>query len=407
MKLTIIGYMKSHLDKTDLVVSNETSSKMVEELKRFAGAEAGICYMSKPYFDSYVTDEIKALNRFSQVASTGHHSIAGHSQVAMLFEGIPKIVAMYLNNLGCYETSEKSGRYTIMTGNSEREVELYDKWCKIIANLIERKYGDKVDERTRTKLAQENSRYLLSVFIPTTMGYTTSIRQWNYIIDWCERFQDLDTPTNYFFRELKKYFKELGEKIKELLYVEELRDIKNRLGFDMILYDKDSVNNYPEEDFVKGKLYCYHYKSTFAEFAQAHRHRTLSYRMIFTGVPTGFYTPSIIAATEYQDEWERDIWSLMDIIPNGSLVPVEEMGEVMYFFLKSMERNCGRAQLEIMQQNLKTAEFIYNNRLNLSPFIRNEIHKYYIDDKPKMKGQLLKCKEPCIWGCNGSKKREI
>ena len=33
------------------------------------------------------------------------------------------------------------------------------------------------------------------------MGYTTSIRQWNYIIDWCERFIETETPYNYFFTE--------------------------------------------------------------------------------------------------------------------------------------------------------------------------------------------------------------
>lgn len=406
MKMTVIGYMKSHLDQHNLAVNNEVMPEVLEDLKRFAGAEAGICYMSKPYFDSYVSDELKALNRFTTVASTGHHSVAGHSQVAVLFEGIPKIIAMYLNNLGCYETSEKSGRYTVMTGNSDLEMEIYHKWCRKLNDKIKEYYGTFIDEKTVDKLAKENARYHLSIFTPTTMGYTTSIRQWNYIIDWCEKFIETETPYNYFFTELKKYIMELGKCIKDVLYVEELRDIKGRFGLDMIEFDKLSLEE-KKENFVKGKLYTYHYKGTFAQYAQAHRHRSLFYKIIFDGKAKQFYVPPIIRGTELENEWLEDMDSLSDIIPTGTLVDIEEIGEVKKFFLKSMERNCGRAQLEIMLQNLETADFIYRNKDKLSNSVREDIEKYYIKGKVKMKGQMLRCKEPCIWTCGGGKTREI
>ena len=404
--MTVIGYMKSHLDQNNLAVNNEVMPEVLEDLKRFAGAEAGICYMSKTYFDSYVSDELKALNRFTTVASTGHHSVAGHSQVAVLFEGIPKIVAMYLNNLGCYETSEKSGRYTVMTGSSELETEIYEKWCKKLNDKIHEYYGELVDERTRDKLAKENARYHLSIFTPTTMGYTTSIRQWNYIIDWCERFIETETPYNYFFTELKKYILELGKCIKDVLYVEELRDIKNRFGLDMIEFDKTSLVE-QRENFVKGKLYTYHYKGTFAQYAQAHRHRSLFYKITFDGKAKEFYIPPIIKGTELEKEWLEDMESLSYIIPTGTLIDIEEIGDVEKFFLKSMERNCGRAQLEIMIQNLDTANFIYENKDSLIDSVKERIEKYYIKGTPKMKGQMLRCKEPCIWNCVGSKERKI
>ena len=406
MKMTVIGYMKSHLDQHNLAVNNEVMPEVLEDLKRFAGAEAGICYMSKPYFDSYVSDELKALNRFTTVASTGHHSVAGHSQVAVLFEGIPKIIAMYLNNLGCYETSEKSGRYTVMTGNSDLEMEIYHKWCRKLNDKIKEYYGTFIDEKTVDKLAKENARYHLSIFTPTTMGYTTSIRQWNYIIDWCEKFIETETPYNYFFTELKKYIMELGKCIKDVLYVEELRDIKGRFGLDMIEFDKLSLEE-KKENFVKGKLYTYHYKGTFAQYAQAHRHRSLFYKIIFDGKAKQFYVPPIIRGTKLENEWFEDMDSLSDIIPTGTLVDIEEIGEVKKFFLKSMERNCGRAQLEIMLQNLETADFIYRNKDKLSNSVREDIEKYYIKGKVKMKGQMLRCKEPCIWKCEGGKTREI
>jgi hypothetical protein len=406
MKMTVIGYMKSHLDQNNLAVNNEVMPEVLEDLKRFAGAEAGICYMSKPYFDSYVSDELKALNRFSTVASTGHHSVAGHSQVAVLFEGIPKIIAMYLNNLGCYETSEKSGRYTVMTGSSDLEMEIYHKWCRKLNEKIKEYYGTFIDDKTVDKLAKENARYHLSIFTPTTMGYTTSIRQWNYIIDWCEKFIETETPYNYFFTELKKYIMELGKCIKDVLYVEELRDIKNRFGLDMIEFDKTSLAE-KRENFVKGKLYTYHYKGTFAQYAQAHRHRSLFYKITFDGKAKEFYIPPIIKGTELEKEWIEDMESLSYIIPTGTLIDIEEIGDVEKFFLKSMERNCGRAQLEIMTQNLETANFIYENRESLIDSVKERIEKYYIKSTPKMKGQMLRCKEPCIWTCMGSKERKI
>ena len=403
MKISVIGVIKSHLDKEEIVVCNENMPKLLENLKRFAGAEAGICYMSKSYFDSYVSDEVKAYNRFSTVASTGHHSIAGHSQVALLFEGIPKIVAMYLNNLQDYETSEKSGRYTVMTGNSEKEQKVYEKWCHKLNDIIFDTYGDKIDNKTRDKLAKENARYLLSVFTPTTMGYTASIRQFNYIIDWAEKFVNLETPNNYFYNTLKDNFKVLSTLLKNLLYVDELRDTKNRMGFDMINFD-ESIN--PE--IQRGKMYNIVYKGSFAEDAQAQRHRTLSYNFYFDGISKEFYVPEILKDNdELVSEWIEDMKSVSEYVPTGTLIKIEESGNIEKFFLKALERNCGRAQLEIMQQNLDTSKFFYDNIDKFSVEYQEKIKKFYNKDQVKMKGQMLKCKEPCIWGCEGAKSRKI
>ncbi len=407
MKISVIGFMKSHLDNGNIEVNNENMPKILEELKRLAGAEAGICYMSKPYFDSYVSDPEKALKRFS-VADTGHHSIAGHSQISLLLEGVPKIIAMYLNNLKDYETSEKSGRYTVMTGNTPLEVELYDKWCEKFRNRIVEVYGDKIDEKTVDKLAKENARYLLSVFTPTTMGYTASLRQFNYIIDWAEKFVESDTPDNYFFNELKKYFKEFGAELKSLLYVEELRDYKNRFGFDMISSagDIECMEDVDVEEHF-GKFYNIAYPASFAEYAQAQRHRTLNYNIYFDGVSKLFYTPPIIENTPLETEWLQDMESVAEYIPNGTIVVVEESGKLEHFFLKSMERNCGRAQLEIMNMNIDISCYFYENLEKFSEKEQALIKSYFIKDEPKMKGQMLKCKEPCVWGCNGAKCRLI
>ena len=403
MNISVIGVMKSHLDDSNLVVNNDNMSEYLENLKAFAGAEAGICYMSKPYFGSYVSDKDKAYKRFSTVASTGHHSVAGHAQVALLLEGIPKILAMYLNNLNDYETSEKSGRYTVMTGNSEAEMTVYSKWCDKFMKLIKDTYGDKIDDRTVDKLAKENARYLLSVFTPTTMGYTTSLRQFNYIIDWAEKFVNSETPDNYFYNELKKYFAEFASILKSLLYVEELRDTKGRIGLDMIKFEETNVTN-----VQLGKMYNIGYKGTFAEYAQAQRHRSLSYTMQFDGISKEFYIPEILLGDiDLMDEWLADMRSVAQYIPNGTLVFIEESGNIEKFYLKSMERNCGRAQLEIMLQNLETSKYFYDNIDKFPREYQGLINSYSHNGEGKMKCQMLKCKEPCVWGCVDARTRKI
>lgn len=403
MKITVLSVTRSHLDKENPEIKNENMPVLLENLKRFAGAEAGICYMSKPYFDSYVSDELKAEKRFVTVANTNHHSIAGHSQVGLLLEDIPKIVVMFLNNLGDYETSEKSGRYTVMTGNTEREVELYEKWCKKLNQAIFDMYGDKIDERTRDKLAKENARYLLSVFTPTTLGYTTSIRQFNYIIDWAKKYsENNDLPDNYFFNTLKEYMAELSQKLSDLLYVKELRDPKGR-EFDMI-----EPTPYIPIKFQYGKQYTVGYWASFPEFAQGQRHRTLTNNFQFDGISKRYIVPEVIRGTELEPEWVEDMRSVAEYIPNGTLVYAIESGGIDKFFLKSLERNCGRAQLEIMKQNLETSQKFMDNIDKFPEKYQELIRKYHFENgTPKMKGQCLKCAEPCVWGCAGAATRKI
>ena len=56
-----------------------------------------------------------------------------------MFEEIPKILAMILNNEKIYNTSEKSARYTHMEP-SEDEKALYEKWIEIYKTEISKKY---------------------------------------------------------------------------------------------------------------------------------------------------------------------------------------------------------------------------------------------------------------------------
>lgn len=394
MKATVIGFTHSHIDQGE--------NFSLDNLARFAGAQGGICYMKDKYFDTYVTNPEKALKRFYTVTATNHHSISDHASVTMLLEGIPKIVAMYLNNLTVYATSEKSGRYTEMVGNTVEEVELYNKWHKIFTEQIVKIYGDKIDEKTVDKLAKENARFFLSVFTPATMSYTTNIRQWNYIMDWLERFDFSQFRDGYFKENLQKYFMELRKEL-EPLRIDILRDHKGRQGLNLVNNERVM---FAKEQF--GENYAILYETTFVGLAQAHRHRTLKYNMYFDGKSKSFFIPPIIEGTDLEKEWLNDMSKVAHLIPQGTEVMVLERGDTEDFFLKVKERICGRAQIEIAKQTADTVRKFVEHKFEIPIYLQNLIEDYVRkDESPKSKCELLTCKEPCIWGSREAVSRKI
>ena len=197
MKLTILATPNQVTDPNYTALTEQN----IKDLGKFSGSMASICYLNSNYFEPKYTDDEKALSRFERVAATGHHSISDHAFVTVLFENIPKMTAMILNSVGFYNTSEKSGRYTVMNGDEEthkkyfKNYELYEKWKGIFNDAIAtyaEKWNIPIDDKLREKLTLENARYVLSVFAPTTtMAYTTSLRMWSYIRQWCKSYIDV------------------------------------------------------------------------------------------------------------------------------------------------------------------------------------------------------------------------
>lgn len=411
------------------------------ELKTFSGKNAGICYQGDKYYNTSVSDPEKAFSRFSRVANTGHHSISDHAQVTVLLEGISKMMAMVLNSLGYYATSEKSGRYTVMTGNSDKEKELYEKWLEIFKVQIKQNEPN-LNETLIIKLAQENARYVLSVFTrSTTMSYTTSLRQWNYIYDWCLKYMkhyevngdkvysiNDNNEASYYEAELYKDFSALSDFIAKNLYVDELRDNKNRafdfLGgfsgsdFTPILsyrlaeynFEDESINESVENDDKLDFNYSVSYWASFVHIAQAQRHRTLTYWMTFSPYNEArFFVPPIIRNTEFEKVWLEDLNSIKDVVPQATMFEVIETGTLDKFILKCEERLCGRAQLEIMQQTKKTVERFRDHYSILSPIAKEYIGRLLSSGaRVRTKCELLdSCKEPCRFGFRNALNRNI
>ena len=334
---------------------NEDGTFNKDEAIKLSGKIAGVCYDEEGFDHLMLEDEEKTIKRANKTLNNGHHSVFGHVNLSLNLQGVPKILAMTLNNEHEYTTSEKSGRYTpvIRTEGSiitEKEEELYNKWVEIFKIKIKNEYGDVFNDFKIQTLAQENARSLVTVFMPTTLIYTTSLRQINYIASWMERYikengeskdkfkSDLSNSMEGFLSELAKL---------NILIPGLMTNDKNR-SFSLFGSNLDNKKDY------FGDVYSTNYKMSFAGLAQAQRHRTLDYKIERTDEKEYFVPPILENDPVLVNEWLDDIESVKDVIPNGELVLVNENGNYENFILKCQERLCTAAQLEIMRQTRDT-----------------------------------------------------
>ena len=77
-----------------------------KDMSVIAGKAAGICYMSDDYLSISIQDESKALKRAANIAKSGHYSAYEHGHISFIIE-TSKMMAMILNSLRLYSTSEK------------------------------------------------------------------------------------------------------------------------------------------------------------------------------------------------------------------------------------------------------------------------------------------------------------
>ena len=364
-----------------------------EEAVNFSGKSAGICYLPDTIETLFNESVEKTTRRANGNISSGHHSVFGHPTYNLCFEGIPKILAMVLNNEKMYNTSEKSARYTHMEP-SEEEKDLYEKWIEIYKKEICLAYPN-FEEKRVVKLAQENARYLISVFTPATiMEYTVNLGQLNYIMNWAEDYIN-NTPDNKFSIKMKKVFKEFLDAMPDL----EVDGLNSRVkGRSFSLF---AGNRKRLEEF--GENYSTNYKASFAELAQAQRHRTLAYEMTIPSVPE-FYVPPIIRGKDLEKEWIKDISSLADYYPQGMLIEINERGTIENFVLKCMERLCGAAQLEIMEQTRDTMKKYLDKTID-----KPELHKYLLpySNGARCTFPKWKCTSPCIFGGKNAMSRIV
>ena len=355
-----------------------------EEASNFAGKAAGICYLPSTMDKLFNEDSAKTERRAKMTLNSGHHSVYDHPVFNLGLVDVPKIIAMIINNEKMYTTSEKSARYTKMKVSPEEET-LYLKWIDIYKAKILKKYPQ-IEDRKATKLAQENARKLISIFTPsTTMEYTVSFRQINYIMHWFKNYIQ-KAEDNEFNKKLKPYMQEFIDCLKDL-YVEELNsEAKNR---QISIF----ATRTRKEEF--GENYCINYKASWDEFAQAQRHRTIDYEIQILKEPE-YNIPKIIRGTELEKEWLKDIKFLSHFYPQGMLININERGTAENFILKCKERLCGEAQLDIAIHTKENLDRYLKNIKETNKELYEELKQYGNGARCTFKG--FKCTNPCIFG---------
>ena len=365
-----------------------------KEFDQLGGLTAGVCYLPDTTEKLFSEPQEKTERRIGMTKGSGHHSPYDHAVFTLELVGIPKIVAMTLNNEKMYTTSEKSARYKVMNDVPEDQKKLYNKWLEIFSEEISKKYQATYPEFFTnikiTKLAQENARYLTSIFTPTTMEYTISYRQFNVLYSLIKKEIDRieKEETSAFYKQYSKALQELATAFESVPYLDkDLFDQKNR---SLSLIDRS------RRPIVKqyGDVYQIAYLGSFAQLAQAQRHRTISYKLRF--LPENkFYVPPILKSDpSLVLEWNEDCQKLAESYPQGLMAEIIEQGTLEKLVLKAKERKCTFAQLEIDNQTTASLLEIYDELEKAQHPSAEELKKYAKKSSRCTFGDY-KCISPC------------
>ena len=364
------------------LVASTDGMKYLDTMIRFSQDPARVCYSEKNFKE--LEEEAFNKNLINRVLKGAHHRVFEHVNLTFYMQGIPKILAMIFNNEKQYATSEKSARYTQMLHIDSKPREFYDKWMNLLIPEINKAYPQTSDSQQRDisikKLAQENARYMTSIFTPTKMVHTINLRQFNFLIGGFEKF----------YQEHKKGLKaRLAKSMQEFLGQTsrlKVKGLQNQTDRHLSLFSNRNVETHFRDDYSTS------YALSFAGLAQAQRHRTINYHIsegTELGAPLGFFVPEIISEDKKLiEKWLDDLedMALFDY-PQAQLVRVNERGIIEDFRSKAFLRMCGHAQWEIMKNTLRTAQKY------------NQYQEEYGENalKPKCE-QGVKCPDPCIWG---------
>lgn len=407
MKLTVVARTYEVPQKGTKIIEPHDPEIFKRDMKVLAGKAAGICYMPDDYLSEGIQNEERAYKRSDNNATSGHYSVYEHGHITFILE-INKMVAMILNSMGLYATSEKSARYTAMNPESSIEQEMYNKWIERFIEVITPYYKSIKTEKEIHKLAMENARYMLDVFTPTVMEYTVPYNRAVLLCQWLQRYHDMlldhkntdrvDSTVLEFCCTLSANLLQLKRLIEDAIYEDSdhitLEDHKH------VFYSTLFINNC-SKDFkfynTYNDLYKIKYEGTFAMLAQAQRHRTIHYQFKLEKSYCNFYIPEIIKGTLLEKEWIEDIKSVYDscIMPQGTLLTIIESGRFEDFILKAKERLCARAQLEICKNTSETMKKFIENCDNLSYSNEMIIKEGFVKNAPRCTFKGYSCKEPC------------
>ena len=381
----------SLLANTPFLNSDGTFNK--EEAILYSAKIGGICYNKEGLLNA-LEEPIKNTKRRVEITLGGEHqSIYEHISIGLYLKDIPKILLMILNNEHQYATSERSLRYTPIKHGvadiSDLEIDLYFKWMDILRDKIKERYGSYYTDSKIETIAQENSRFMITMFINSEMVHTIPLVQINRVVSFFKKYIK-DAKPSKFKDKLVPYMHDIIDELERLNILDE-RMQTNRKNRSLSLFGENIKDI--EEEF--GEVYSTNYKGTCIELAQAQRHRTLYYQMEFDEDNKEYFIPPIIEDDkDLRKEWFNDIEKVKDLFPLAELININEKGTYETFKLKLKERLCSACQVEVMS--------ITKNTLNkYIEALKNKNHPKYNDLIKYSKG--ARCTFPdytCEKSCN-------
>lgn len=390
MKLNVISVNGVSDYSFNLDLKEEEMYGLTQEMKLFCGRMGGECYSSESLSNILKEDIKTTTGRMNFCLKKMHHSLFEHAKFTFEFVDVPKFIQMMLNNTYVYSTSERSARYTNFYNLIETDIEreLYTKWQEIFKKCIKEKYPEKFTDKEIEKLAQENARYVISVFVPSSMVYTVSLRDINYIMKDMKNFLESD-----FAKESKlnaKFMAMLKPRLKEFLKLLEpfyVEGLEPKYPRSLQIFKKPK-----SKECVADASYRLNYSMSFAGFAQEQRHRSIRHSI---SLENAWYIPEILMGTDYVGEWTRDV-QMVDF-PQAMYVKVTESGEIEDFVSKCYERCCGRAQREIEERTCKSLEYL---RTSKNPEVVKYLKETTGTSCARCAFPNYHCVEPCKFGKN-------
>lgn len=320
---------------------NSNGTFNLDEAILYSATIAGVCY-NEQGFEALLNEDIEETRKRAKITMNyEHHSVYDHINIGLEISNVPKIIAMILNNEKDYNTSEKSARYTkiVKTEGSiitEQEEFLYNKWLKIFNNLITEKYAHVHKPDKIEKLAQENARYMVTVFAPTEMIHTIPFGQLNKVVSFMKKYIAKENKSN-FEEKVSNYLQEFVDQVDALNLTHPQLQTNSKNRSLSIFGERDKANEFNES-------FCISYYGSFASYAQMQRHRTLACEI--TEFDNTFFVPPILEG-ELIKEWNSDMLSVGHLYPQGLMIRTTVQGKYSDFTLMLKERKCSNAQLEI------------------------------------------------------------
>ena len=369
------------------VLSSNTPTE--SSVLEYIGRIANVCYMKGDIDEVFSQDEESAVKRAIGCLDNGHHSVFDHVTITLSVTGLDKISACVLNSIGLYATSERSGRYCEFKGLSEKDETLYRK-CK---NKIEALLSDKdVTNREKTTICNENARYFISSFATNCeMIYTINIRTMGYLV---QKIRQLDHSNLKYFEHSLVILREFASKLENIMQNAVKRPIVSNKP-EEITFFRDSLSSSMKEvhsdaEYLVGDTYHSIYNCSIAALGQKVRSRKLELSISLENEE--YYCPQIVIDADLKKEWEEDMRSISDLLPQGRIVRVSEIGRVSDFFIYQVaERICSHAMYETFKLVEKQAYSLRHSIIGKDFFIKDEESV-----RLKKKCEICKgCSTPC------------